>query len=126
YERLAEAARDIDPRANLSVLFGGEAGLRCGEIMALEWGDVDLVKRQLCVQRSEWKGHVTVPKGGRLRYVPLTTRLTSALRQHRHLRAKRVLLQDDGSSMTQKVVQDHVARAVRAANLSTPGVHVLR
>ncbi len=42
--------------------------------MALEWRDIDLQKRQLCVQRSEWKGHVIVPKGGRLRYVPLTIR----------------------------------------------------
>jgi integrase len=46
--------------------------------MALEWSDVD--NRQLCVARSEWKGHVTVPKGGRLRYVPLPQRLTAALK----------------------------------------------
>jgi integrase len=47
--------------------------------MALEWQDVDLDKRQLCVERSDWKGHVTVPKGGRLRHVPLTGRVASAL-----------------------------------------------
>src|SRR5258705_13003369 len=47
---------------------GGDAGLRCGEMMALEWRDVELSKRQLCVARSEWKGHVTAPKGERLRY----------------------------------------------------------
>jgi len=35
--------------------------LRCGELMALEWTDVDLVKSQLCVERSQWKGHVTSP-----------------------------------------------------------------
>jgi len=57
------------------VLLGGEAGLRCGEMMALAWTDVDLAKRQLCVQRSDWKGQVTAPKSGRLRYVPLTIRL---------------------------------------------------
>jgi hypothetical protein len=39
----------------LVVLTGGEAGLRCGEIMALEWTDVDLNKRQLSVARSDWK-----------------------------------------------------------------------
>lgn len=55
--------------------------MRCGEIMALEWTDVDLNKRQLCVAHSEWKGHVTVPTSGQLRYVPLTKRLTEALRQ---------------------------------------------
>ena len=75
-----EAARDSITGRYLIVLLGGEAGLRCGEIMALEWEDVDLQKRQLCVPRSEWKGHVTAPKGGRFRYVPLTVRLAAALR----------------------------------------------
>jgi integrase len=44
-----------------------------------------------CVARSDWKGHVTMPKGGRIRYVPLTKRLADALRVTRHLRGKRVL-----------------------------------
>lgn len=67
------SARIVHPRSpTRAVLLGGEAGLRCGEIMALEWVDVDLSKRQLCSQQSDWKGHVTATKGGRLRYVPLT------------------------------------------------------
>ena len=37
-----EAAAAIDGNSHLIVLLGGEAGLRCGEIMALEWDDVDL------------------------------------------------------------------------------------
>src|SRR6187549_1827621 len=34
YERLVEAARDIDSRTYLAALLGGEAGLRCGEMIA--------------------------------------------------------------------------------------------
>jgi integrase len=94
--------------------------------MALEWRDVDLHKRQLCVQRSEWKGHVTVPKGGRLRYVPLTIRLATALRDHRHLTSKRVLCQPDGSSMSADIVKHHVERAARRAQMAQNGVHRLR
>jgi hypothetical protein len=41
FERLVEGARKTDPRALLVVLLGGEAGLRRGEIMALEWTRVD-------------------------------------------------------------------------------------
>ena len=67
YERLLQAAKELGPTAHLVSLLGGEAGLRCGEIIGLEWSDVDLVKRQMCIQRSEWRGHVTAPKGGRLR-----------------------------------------------------------
>jgi integrase len=36
-----------------------------------------------------------------------------------------VLCQDDGASLTQKIVQYHVRRAARRVNLR-PGVHVLR
>jgi integrase len=124
YERLVAAARN-DALAHLIVLLGGEAGLRCGEIMALEWSNVDLGNRQLCVAQSEWKGHVTAPKGGRLRYVPLTRRLAAALNGARHLRGKRVLCDLDGKSVTQKVVQVGVQRAARRANVR-PGVHILR
>jgi len=125
YERLVEAAQRLDDRTALIVLLGGEAGLRCGEIMALEWSDVDLNKRQLTVERSDWKGYVNSTKGGRVRYVPMTVRLAHALRTHRHLRGRRVLCQDDGTPMTQKIVQDHVRRAAQLANVQ-PGVHILR
>jgi integrase len=126
YERLVAAAKGADRNAYLIVLLGGEAGLRCGEIIALEWRDVDIAKRQLCVQRSEWRGHVTVPKGGRLRYVPMTVRLATALRVHRHLRSSRVICQRSGEPLTQDIVGDHVRRAARRAQLTATGAHRLR
>jgi integrase len=125
FERLVVAAR-ADSTAYLAVLLGGEAGLRCGEMMALEWSDVDLPKRQLRVERSEWKGHLTSTKGGRVRHVPLTKRLAAALKELRHLRGPRVLCGNDGSPLTQRLVQGLVARAARRANLKNVGVHVLR
>jgi integrase len=53
YERLVDVGRSIDLRTLLVLLLGGDAGMRCGEIIGLEWGDVDLVKRQLCVRQSD-------------------------------------------------------------------------
>jgi integrase len=126
FERLVDAAKSADANAHLIVLLGGDAGLRCGEMMALEWPDVDLGKRQLCIQRSDWRGHVTAPKSGRLRHVPMTVRLAAALREHRHLRAARVICQGDGSPLTQDMFADHVARAAKRAGLGTSGVHRLR
>src|SRR4029450_7690 len=70
YERLLGIARKRDRQAYVMVLLGGDAGLRLGEIIALEWRDIDLAARRLTVQRSEWLGHVTVPKGGRCWQVP--------------------------------------------------------
>ena len=37
--------------------------------------DVDLRKRLLCAQRADWHGQVSTPKGARLRYVSMTTRI---------------------------------------------------
>jgi integrase len=125
YERLVEVARSIDIRTLLVVLLGGDAGLRCGEIIGLEWGDVDLAKRQLCVRQSDWNGQLGTPKSGRLRYVPLTQRLTAALVEHRHLRSKRVLCQTDGSPFTRQIVQNRMNLAARRANVKK-GVHILR
>ena len=59
-------------------------------MMALEWSDVNLGKRRVTVARSEWKGHVTATKGGRVRHLPLTVRLTQALKETRHLKGARV------------------------------------
>ena len=126
YERLVAAAKAIDQVTYLIVLLGGEAGLRCGEMIALEWRDVDLGTRQLCIQRSDWNGHVTTPKGGRLRYVPLTLRLLAALRDNRHLRSARVLCQEDGQPLTRPTVQYRARRVSRRAKLTEEGVHILR
>ena len=125
YAQLVDVAQALDVNAYLIVLLGGEAGLRCGEMMALGWSDVDLGQGQLRVRHAEWKGQVSVPKGGRLRYVPMTVRLAAALRQHRHLRGPRVLMCEDGRSFTQKMVQDRVRWAARRASVDD-GVHILR
>jgi integrase len=111
YERLLAVAQKRSPQAYLMVLLGGDAGLRLGEIVALEWGDVDLHARRLTVERSDWRGHVTFPKSGRSRRLPLTDRLTYALKGSRHLRSKRVLCMPDGTSIT----RDQVIKAIRGA-----------
>ena len=80
------------------VLSGGDAGLRLGEIIALEWRDVELGARRLTVHRCEWLEHVTVPKGGRSRQLPMTQRHTAALKAARHLRSDRVLCLADGGA----------------------------
>ena len=126
FERLVTAAVAFDARAQLLVLLGGEAGLRSGEMVALEWTDIDFVTGQICVQRSAWKGQLAAPKGGRLRNVPMTRRLEKALRDARHLRGPRVLQRDEGGPLTEKLVQALVGRAARKANLRNNGPHILR
>jgi integrase len=126
YERLLTVARRRGVETYLMVLLGGDAGLRLGEIVALEWCDVDLASRRLTAQRSDWLGHVTVPKGGRLRQLPMTQRLTAALKAARHLQSNRVLCLPDGSVLTRDRVIKAVRGAQRVAGLAEQGVHILR
>lgn len=128
YARLVEAAHQIDPRIELLVLLGGDAGLRRGEIIALEQSDCDTRRGILHVSRSEWKGHVTLPKGGRGRQVNMTDQLKAALVANKHLRGDRVIWRDDGfDKVTAVLFAKWMRRAQRRAGLKvTGGLHILR
>jgi integrase len=84
-----EAAK-VEPTWRTAIVVGAEAGLRMGEIIGLEWDDVDFRNRTLTLMPSEWQGHVGPPRGGRSRTIPLTERLIEALRGERHFRGPRV------------------------------------
>ena len=116
----------LDLVTTVAILLGGDAGLRGGEIAALQWTEVDLHKRQLAVTRSEWHGVMGTPKHDRIRYVPLTRRLAATLTASRHLRGPRVLCQADGTPLTGIMIYDAVSRAARRAGLNKVGVHILR
>lgn len=127
YQWLVEAAEKIDPRIHLLALIGGDAGLRRGEIIALEWTDVDLRRGLLTVERSEWKTKTTETKGMKYRVVPMTKRLLKALTAHRHLRGERVLYADEGKPVSAKVLQKWMVRAQKRAGLRATGaLHILR
>jgi integrase len=126
YDCLVRTAEEIGDEEYITILLGGDAGLRCGEIMALRWKDVDFSNRQIRVQRSEWKGHETDPKGRRTRTVPMTKRLAQALYDHQHLVSDRVLCRKDGSGVSQKMVRNYVLRSCRLAQIEPKGPHTLR
>ncbi len=126
YAQLIEAARQIDRRAHLAVLVGGDAGLRSGEMLALEWVDVDFEREQLLVQRASWEGQITLPKGGRHRRLPMTRRLSESLKTYLSPRSVLVLAQEDGKPLTRKMLQTLVWRSARRVGLDCEGVHVLR
>ena len=100
FEQLVKAAPPAGWNAHLIALLGGEAGVRLGEMMAPERGDVDFKTSSITVQRSRWRGRTTVPKGGRVRHVTMTRRLGAALKESRHLRGPFVLCDDAGAPLS--------------------------
>lgn len=77
YERLIAGA--TKPEARAAILLAGDAGLRRGELLALDWEDVDLVRRVLIVRRSRVQGITGTTKGNAARHVPMTELLHAAL-----------------------------------------------
>ncbi|HET6440641.1 MAG TPA: tyrosine-type recombinase/integrase, partial [Anaeromyxobacter sp.] len=121
------AAERLDARILAAVLLGGDAGLRAGEVMALDQTDVNRANHLVNVERQVWRGVIDTPKGGRGRSVPLTDKLSAALAAVRHLRGDRLLLQDDGSPVTAKVLRAWMKSAQRLAGLKVTGnFHILR
>ena len=97
YPQLLEAAKQ-ESEWYAMVVTAGDAGLRMGELLALEWGDLDFQIGSLTVRRSNWQGHIGSPKGGKERTIPLTQQLLAALKAHRHLRGPLVFCGAAGGS----------------------------
>jgi len=61
------------------ILFALKSGLRFGEIIALNWEDVDFSHKLLTVRHSIVRGIMGSPKSNKIRYVPLTDSLIEML-----------------------------------------------
>jgi integrase len=67
----------------IAYLISALAGLRPGEVLPLEWADVDLDRKTIMVRRNYRNGEISLPKSGKGRQVPIVPYL------HRELTAWR-------------------------------------
>ncbi len=88
---LLDTCREHFPQAYAFVLVLVRAGLRVGEAVALQWGDVDFQGRFLHVQRNYVDGHIYSPKSGRSRRVDMSQHLSETLRTLRGRRKEETL-----------------------------------
>lgn len=114
WERLVTGARKAGPMHLAMVLLGGEAGLRRGELVALE--QTDLWGGTVIVRHNEWNGIVGTPKGGNRRTIPMTPRLAEAVKAIRHP-GKRVFVQAKGKAAKVTTLQSWLEVCCRRAEL---------
>jgi integrase len=127
YDRLIDGARKVGPKALALVLLGGDAGLRRGEIIALEWGDVDLDRRVLICRRSEVLKKVGETKGLAERMVPITAELLRALTAIKANSGRVISGRGKGSRVDHKTLRSWIEAAEKAAELPITGkLHILR
>jgi integrase len=126
-EALVEAARP-EPQWLAAILLGADAGLRFGEIRALQWDAYATTTNRLRVTRSLWGDTLGPPKSGKDRMVPPTVRLAAALKAIRgsKLRGPYVLAADDGEPLSLETMRWNLPRLCRKAGIEEIGWHALR
>jgi integrase len=77
---LLDASEEHFPDWHPFVLCAVRAGLRLGELRALEWGDFDWRQRFIRVERNWVEGKLTTPKNGKARNVDMSLQLRAILR----------------------------------------------
>nr|BDT33741.1 site-specific integrase [Myxococcus sp. MH1] len=107
-----------------------KTGLRQGELIGLQWSDVDLVRAKLHVKRTIWRGVEGTPKGGSTRTVDLPLSVVDALKAHRHLRGPFVFCQENGEHLTPGMMDHLLITTLKRAGITrekgTIGWHDLR
>ena len=107
------------------MLLALHTGLRRGELMALDWSDVDLDRNVLTVRRSLLRGVFGSPKSNRVRHVPLSNIVRKMLEGRRTSRGL-VFAQETGEPIASITMDRVIARTCKAAGLRHVSWHVLR
>jgi len=109
------------------IMFAAHTGARAGELLALEWSDLDLKSKLVTFRRSRTGGITTdSTKSRKPRPVPLSDSLAAALKAHQHLRSTLVFCQEDGTHLTLWHLHGALERAARRAQLRLLRWHDLR
>jgi integrase len=121
---LLETAREHRPRFYPLLLAALRTGMRQGEILALQWGDIDWHGNFIEIRRNNWKGNITTPKSGKGRRVDMSDQLAADLMDHRRTLAAEVLKK--GHPMPEWVFPSDNGTPLDAANLRKMFIAVLK
>ncbi|RJO73119.1 MAG: site-specific integrase [Myxococcales bacterium] len=122
-DRLIQAA---DGEWRTMVLVALKTGLRQGELLGLQWADINFETGQMQVSRSVFRGQVGTPKSNRGRSVPLCDDVLEALEAHRHRRGPYVFCNGKGRLLTDNLCKAPLIRAWKGAGLRPVSWHMLR
>jgi len=113
---------------SLAVALGAMAGLRMGEVRALEVRDVDFEGHRILVRRAMSEETSLTPKSGHEREVPLAAGLEVRLREavRDKLPRARVVLDDSGQTPSRQQVLHQFKRFLGKNGLKERSFHSLR
>lgn len=80
---ILNSAQQHFPEHYILFLLLARTGMRIGEALALQWGDIDFSGRFIDVKRSIVRGKISTPKSGKIRRVDMSLQLAEALKEHK-------------------------------------------
>jgi len=86
-----KTVQDHYPRYYPFFLCALRTGMRLGELLALEWGDIDFRGGFIEVRRAYTKGGITTPKNGKTRRIDMSRQLADTLKALQAERKKEAL-----------------------------------
>jgi integrase len=134
---LVNTAAETYPRWHPWVLCALRTGMRAGELLALQWRDIDWHGGFILVQRNQVQGLITSPKSHQRRRVDMSSQLASTLLAWRRLQRERylekglavpdwVFASADGQVLEERNVRTVFARLLEKAGLRHIRIHDLR
>lgn len=111
------------------ILMALHTGLRRGELLGLEWQDIDLNQSILTVRRTIVRGRVSTPKSHKIRHVPLTRELKQNLISFQNRSGSMsgpVFSLLEGNLLHEESMRRAIQRFCRKAGMRRIGWHVLR
>ena len=134
---VVEITRQSFPEWHPWLLCGLRTGLRAGELLALQWGDIDWCGRFVLVRRNLVRGKLTTPKNHQCRRVDLSPQLRAVLRLSRRRKtvewSKHGLPRPDwvfpsaaGTALDESNVRKAFNQILDAAGLHRRGPHQMR
>ncbi len=125
-QALLAAAQPLGPEYLAMVLLGIDGGLRRGEILGLQWSDLNFARANMTIRHNIVRGKLDVPKGRTEEEVGMTKRLAQALGAIRHQRGPFVLATESGEHYKDHNIKRWMQQLVAQAKLTWHGTHVLR
>jgi len=115
-QALLEAVGKHYPRYYPFFLCALRTGMRLGELLALEWGDIDFQGGFIEVRRAYTKGQLTTPKNGKSRRVDMSRQLADTLKELRTDRKREALAKGWGE-VPELVFLNYEGRMINSFNL---------
>lgn len=124
YNKLIEAAKE-DRLSYEMILFTLRTGVRIGELLALDWSDINFANRLVTIKRNIVNGHIGSPKNNKYRSIYLAQDILGVLQTRK--KDKGLLFPDShGSYLSRFSCRHKLEKFCRKANVKKISWHGLR